>query len=286
MTPDADRSSRVPLSLRTAHALPDLRIGAAREVALHEDVDPGRVERLVARLQREGLLRNPPVAAALPEGGYVVLDGANRVSALAQLQIPAIPLQVVDYQDPAVRLDVWRHLIVDRMDVAAALRAAGLRVEPVGRDEAARRLTDREIACYLHTDGGTLAIPLSPDRVLGATLATVVGTYKGTVRIYRVSTEDLAALSEEFGTVGAVVVFPRLDKQDILEIAHAPVKLPTGITRHLIPGRALRVNLPLDALQRPGDLDQKRRWLAELIRQRLMDHSVRHYPEGVFLFDD
>jgi hypothetical protein len=86
--------------------------------------------------------------------------------------------------------------------------------------------------------------------------------------------------------IAAVAVFPSLTKQDIVEIAGSEARLPTGITRHLIPGRALRVNVPLDVLSRDEDLAGKNRWLADLVRRRLLDHSVRYYPEGAFLFDE
>jgi hypothetical protein len=67
---------------RPALPTPDLRFFAARDVLLHEEEDPERVERLVDRLRDEGVLRNPPVVAELGDGRVVVLDGANRVTAL------------------------------------------------------------------------------------------------------------------------------------------------------------------------------------------------------------
>jgi len=283
--PDRERAAHLSLALSSGHALPDLRIVPAGAVSLHEDADPARVERLVARLRRDGVLRNPPVAAAAG-GGFVVLDGANRASALAALGAPALAVQVVDYDDPAVRLEVWRHLLVEPLDLPAAVRAQGVPVERTTPAAAARALEERAVACYILTGEAAFAVPRSPARPLAATLALVVGAYKGAARIYRVPTEDVDALARAYGEVSAVVVFPRLRKPDVLEIAGSTVKLPTGITRHLIPGRALRLNLPLDVLLPPGDLEEKRRRLRALIRQRLLDNSVRHYPEGAFLFDE
>lgn len=284
MTHD-DRAADATLTL-SGQALPDLRIVARDAVHLHEDADPVRVERLSQRLRRDGVLRNPPAAAPLPGGRFVVLDGANRVNALARLGIPVLPLQVVEYDDPGVRLDVWRHLIVEPLDIGGVLRARGLHPEDISAVDAARALDERTIAAYLFTGGRALAVPLSPDRRLATILTQVVDTYKGRARIYRVPTSDLETLSGAYGSIAAVVVFPKLTKLDIVEIAGSPAKLPTGITRHLIPGRALRVNLPLEALGRDEELAGKNRWLAGLVRRRLLDHSVRYYPEGAFLFDE
>jgi hypothetical protein len=265
--------------------MPDLRVVSARDVSLHEEADPGRVERLVARLRQDGVLRNPPVAAAMSDDRYVVLDGANRISALAAIGAPVVPLQVVDYADSAIRLDVWRHLLVESMDVVAAVRATGLSVERAAQEAAARALDERKVACYIVTNHDAFVVPLSRTP-LAATLSLAVNAYKGAARIYRVPTEDFEALAREYGEVAAIIVFPRLSKQDILEIAASPLKLPTGITRHLIPGRALRLNLPLDALTTPGAVEEKNRALRDLIRQRLLNNAVRYYPEGAYLFDE
>ncbi|MGH2398441.1 MAG: hypothetical protein ACRDF6_01235 [bacterium] len=284
--PHGERSSPAPFTLPAGGVLPDLRIVAARDVWVHEDADPARVERLVARMRQDGVLRNPPVAAAPTGGGYVVLDGANRSGALAALGAPAIPLQVVEYADPAIRLEVWRHLIVDPLDVPAAVRGTGLPLERTPRDAAVRALEEQQAACYIVAGNQTLVVPLSSSRPLAATLALVVGAYKAAARIYRVPTEDVDALAREYGDVSAIIVFPRLGKHDILRIAGSSVKLPTGITRHLIPGRALRLNVPLDTLTAPGSVEEKNTVLRELIRKRLLDNAVRHYPEGAYLFDE
>lgn len=285
MTPE-DSLSRGGLRLATGHLLPDLRIVPRAQVYLHEDADPARVARLAAQLRSAGVLRNPPVAAPMTGGGYVVLDGANRMSALAALEAPFVPLQVVDYDDPAVRLEVWHHLLADAPDLAAALRATGVPVRPAAARQAEAWLADRSVACYILDRQGTQAVPLSPDRLLAGTLSAVVAAYKGATRIYRVLATDLDALAREYGPVGAVVVFPQFTKQDILEIASAGVKLPTGITRHLIPGRALRVDLPLTVLTSPGDAESKNRWLADTIHRKLLEGQIRYYPEATFLFDE
>lgn len=273
--------------LSTGQRLPDLRIVSAEQLYLHEESDPVRVARLAERMRDEGILRNPPVVAPLPEdAGFVVLDGANRTSALINIGASALPVQVVDYDDPAVRLDIWHHFLTDAADLATRLASPGLAVRPASAEEAERLLAARTIACYFATRAGAYLVAQSLEVPPAATLAKVVGAYKGTVRIYRVLTTDLDTLSSEYGTDGTVVVFPLFTKRDILEIARAPVKLPTGITRHLITGRALRVNVPLNILTSPGEIDGKTRWLAQTIHQKLLDNRIRYYPEASFLFDE
>ncbi len=273
--------------LATGQALPDLRIVPVSAVFLHEDCDAARVKRLTSRLQEDGFLRNPPIAAGLPEGNYVVLDGANRTSALRVLGASAIPLQVVDYDDPAIRLEAWYHLVPSPVDIAERLRDYGLPLRAGTRTDAGQWLEERAVACYFVTPTAVVAIPTAPSmRSLASTLAQVVAAYKGITRIYRVLTTDLEALSGQYGTVGAIVVYPTFSKGEIREMAHAPTKLPAGVTRHVISGRALRVNVPLEVLTAPGPVDGKNQWLRERIHQQLLDDRIRYYPEASFLFDE
>ncbi|TMJ13080.1 MAG: hypothetical protein E6G98_01095 [Bacillati bacterium ANGP1] len=283
-----DDKAKVGAALRLpeGRSLPDLRIVPRAEVHLHEDTDPARVQRLVTRLRTEGVLRNPPIAAPRSDGGFVILDGANRTTALLALEAPAVLLQVVEYEDPAVRLDVWCHLLAQPVDLPGLLRARGLSIRDISPAEASRRPPERSSGCYVITSGGAVEVSASARHSLAETLAAVVDAYKTTNRIYRVMSADLEALREEYGSVAAVVVFPAFTKRDILEISRAPVKLPAGITRHLIPGRALRVNLPLDVLTSPGEIEPKNRWLADEIHRRLLENRIRYYPESSFLFDE
>jgi hypothetical protein len=82
------------------------------------------------------------------------------------------------------------------------------------------------------------------------------------------------------------MVFPRFTKEDILCIARSRRKLPAGITRHLVPKRALRVNLPLDFLSRNGSVDGLNRDLAHFIMERVRRGSIRFYSESTFSFDE
>jgi hypothetical protein len=55
----------------------------------------------------------------------------------------------------------------------------------------------------------------------------------------------------------------------------------------VIPGRALRVNLPLSILTDEGrTTDAKNEWLRAWIAHKLSDREIRYYQESTFLFDE
>jgi hypothetical protein len=62
--------------------------------------------------------------------------------------------------------------------------------------------------------------------------------------------------------------------------------LPAGLTRHLIQGRALRLNYPLSELKSDDDLDAKNARLKEWMTDKLTTKEVRFYGESTFLFDE
>ncbi|MDR5710273.1 MAG: hypothetical protein QN172_01375 [Armatimonadota bacterium] len=279
-----ERTSGVVLAVH--RALPDLVFVPAEDVLLHEECDPERVARLCRRLQQEGVLKNPPVAARL-ESRVVVLDGANRTEALRTLGARTILLQQVDYEDPAVELRTWRHLVTDAPpDLERRLREL-LPLERMESREAAQALEQGRILAYLRRPGGTLVLPRGADLPEDvARLRELVSLYKGAGRIHRVLSEDPERLAGEYGEAGMLVAFPTFTKREILEMAHNGVKLPTGITRHVIPGRALRVNMPLERMLREESLQALQMWLHSWMREKVRNHEVRYYAESTFLFDE
>lgn len=275
----AGSSSGVPL--------PDLRFFPASEVLLHEEEDPERVDRLVGRLREEGVLRNPPVAAELGDGRVVVLDGANRVTAMQRMKVPFLPVQVVPYQDPGVVLERWHHLLEAVPEGLAEQLQQQIPLQPARPDQALEGLASGELLAYLRLGEAVWVLPRPGDLAECARwLRTLAASYRGSVMYYRVDSEDVALLSARYGQVCALVAFGRFAKSEILELSRNAVKLPAGITRHVVPGRALRVNLPLEIALAPGTLEEKNAWLAGWVRQRVQEGRVRYYPEPTVLFDE
>lgn len=276
-------------SARPASGLPDLRIVPSAALLLHEECDPDRVDRLARRLDAEGVLRNPPLVASLDTATgdareYVVLDGANRVTALRRAGVPHQAVQMVAYDDSAVVLDVWAHLLQRDGVIVRAVEAEWRETTP---DAVRAGLDGGTFVCGLVTAKGAWGAPAADglaERVRA--LAGIVATYKGRASIYRVGGDDFPALAREFGGAEALVLFPRLTKGDIRAIARLPVKLPAGISRHIVPLRALRVDVDLAILRVGEPTAAKQARLDELIRARLLEHRVRHYPEPTVLYDE
>jgi hypothetical protein len=272
--------------------MPDLRVLPVSCLLLHEQHDAQRSTPLLERLQREGVLKNPPVVAPIDgEDRYVVLDGANRATAIKALGIGHILAQVVDYEDPELVLDTWHHLVkgLDGLRFLELLQAmSGVRLFPSEIMHARALLARREILAFLEFPGGEVfAVEAQGDlHARTRRLNDIVDLYKSEGRVFRASTDHLPALLPFYEDVSALVVFPRYAPAEIIELARVGAHLPAGITRHVIPRRALRVNLPLELLGAAGSLVEKNAWLADWLRQKVAAKAARYYQESTFLFDE
>ena len=195
-------------------------------------------------------------------------------------------VQVVDYGE--VELDTWGHLVtgIRPESFAQSLAKTGLDLGLATPQSARERLAHREIAASIaNPKGDVFALPGGASET--QVLHRLTSIYNGQSTIHRVTTDNLAELLPYHDGVAALIRFPRYTPDEILYLASNGHKLPTGITRHVIPGRALRVNLPLSMLMdQQRSTEQKNEWLRTWITHKLTGREIRYYQESTFLFDE
>jgi hypothetical protein len=215
----------------------------------------------------------------------LLLDGANRVSAIENLDIPHLLVQVERFDNPALEVGHWNHVVRD--------------IEAKGLAEHARSITGLEIhkgdappegclASFVTADeDATHLVTNAPWSERVRHLRSIVDIYyKGEARMDRVNHDDIATLRDQHPHFGALVMFPDFAKDDIRAVAEAGDRLPSGVTRILVPRRVLGFDLRLPLLKSSLPLEEKRRWLAEEIQHKVAEHRVRYYQEPTFVFDD
>lgn len=278
--------------MRYSTDLPDLRILPSKALIPHENCDPRRVDRLSQRIQTDGILKNPPVVAVIPESeDFVVLDGANRALSFINLGIAHIVAQLVNYQKSGVEVDTWYHVVAG-MDIDAFENAltetTGLHLVECTLDEARSALISRHAAAYIISEKGVRIVrnksaTLKQDTSL---LNSLVSVYKGKADIYRASNDIWEIQKPYYPNITALVVFPSLTPADIIHAAQSGDLIPTGITRHIIPHRALNINFPLDVLKQDWPLAKKETWLQEWLMERMAANAIRFYSESTFSFNE
>jgi hypothetical protein len=272
--------------------LPDLRVFPVHLLVPHEDCDPRRIESLCRRLLEEQRLKNPPIVAPIPETErYVILDGANRVLAFQAMNIPHIVAQLVDYNNSGVVLDTWYHVVTDMNldEFESALACSlGLCLEDCSLEEARQALANREIVAYIVCESGVRKVcnPRENMQLDIHFLNQLVNVYRGKANIFRASNDIWEKQAPYYPGITAIVIFPRYTPEDILLVARNGDKIPTGITRHIIPYRAVNINIPLSVLAADWSLEQKQAWLHDWLMERMAANAIRYYAESTFTFDE
>ncbi len=291
---DTLKQKTEPITSNTI-AIPDLRIVPTDKLVPHELHDRQRSEPLIENLRQEAVLKNPPVVAAPQSPStdiYIVLDGANRVLAMEALQIPHTLVQVVSYESAAVELLTWHHVVsnIERSHLEGQLEhVAGLETKRAEYWHAKAELARRAILAYcLFVDGTvtTLSGGGLDLRQRTELLHGIVNAYIDDGRLDRTNTDRLEELRSTYPHMTAAIIFPHYEPVEVMDIAQSGLKVPPGLTRHIVHGRALRVNYPLDKLKADIPLEEKNHQLTEWVRACFKVRRVRYYAESTYLFDE
>ena len=271
-----------------------LRFVSLCDLLLHEEDDPYRTKRLMLLLKHDGKLRNPPLVAE-HAGRYIVLDGATRTTALRALGYRDALVQIVDYPGEAVQVGAWHHVLAGASHnrlLATLADVEGVTLQSVDAEVACRLLGTHDILATVAMRNGQWFAVLCDDnphpdiQCRADLLCRFVAEYRGKLEVHRTTEIDLPALMREYADLTAVVIFSAFAPAEIAQVALDGAKLPMGITRHVVAGRALGVDVPLDLLTDAQSLEAKNAWLNDLILQRLKANKVRLYQEPVFVFDE
>lgn len=274
----------------SSEPLPKLQLVPLAQCILHESVDPRRVARLRARLQSDDELRNPPIVTCYPSGDrWMVLDGATRTTAMLDLGFDALPVQIVNYNTPRIELHTWTH-VLHSVSAATLIRSLhrinGVRIEVADHATVLSNAERRALlAAIVTSDGAAWALHADGSLLDHARLLdTVFRSYAGRATIQRLPA-DQSLSPARLPADTAMIVFPRYSKANLLELTGAGGVLPAGITRHIIPGRVLRLHVPLAELRR-GTFAAQSAWFNAWIAARIAGQHARFYHEPVWLFDE
>lgn len=267
-----------------------LRVVPLESILPHEIADPGREARIERRITVEGVLRDPLLVGSVADvEGYILLDGTNRHEALQRLGMSLALVQVIDYADhTSVQLFTWCHAAPIGADDLArdAERIEGLRVTalpPLGAQDALSARDTLAVLLDRRRRFGVTAPGTDPVERLAA-LRPFVDLYEH--HLTRVDCnldiiEEEARSLESGGTGTTLIAFPPITRGQVVAMAIEGIRIPAGITRHVIlGGRALRVNLPLEVLAIPDEGRAK-----EALTQHIAGLHPRVYHEPTVLFD-
>ncbi len=282
--------------MAAARVSPVLKLVPSESVQFHEHPERARTLRLVERLRAEQILRHPPIVAELAGERYMLLDGANRASAFVEIGYAQIPVQVIDYGDPGVQLKGWHHLLLEgrKLDLQRVFAdIPDVTLRRVTHDEIGTLLELRRVHAVLVDPRGTCwgLFPREPSglelRAWVQVLERVVAAYEGKTELERIKMADYDSLPHVFESVEhQLCLFPVFTKIELLDLARDGTLIPTGLSHHIVPGRALSLNLPLDFLADGSSEAERHAFFTRFLARLEVEGRIRFYEEAVFILNE
>ena len=273
-------------------SLPRLEILPVESLVVHEWHDEQRTPPLIARFQKSGLIRNPPIVTPLQDGSrrHMVLDGANRITAFREMEFPHVVVQVADPDDAGVNLYNWNHVIWgwESSELLSAIEQIS-DINLVSGDGDMPDLVGDSGLAMMHTPHGELytictSIEALEKRV--QILNAIVDSYKDKARLDRTNEWSVVRLKAIYPDLCGLVIFPHFEIHQVLSLVSNGCLLPAGITRFMISPRVLHLNYPLEEMGMEKPIEEKNAALQRFIQERIADKGVRYYAEATYLFDE
>jgi L-serine kinase (ATP) / ParB family transcriptional regulator, heme-responsive regulator len=274
--------------------LPRLAFLPVECLIIHEWHDKQRTPPLIERLQASGVFRNPPVVCPLHDESerYMVLDGANRTTALQLMGYPHALVQIVEADNPELKLENWNHVIwgippVEFLREIRQLPEISLLQSEDGNPEP-DLWGDCGLALIQIPGRKPYTICTSCCELLKRVdqLNAIVDCYKNRAHLDRTFERRIEPLVGIYPDLSGLVVFPQFDVKDVMNLAGEGYLLPAGITRFTVSPRALHLNYPLEELAAEKPLEVKNEALQRWIQERIARKGVRYYAEATVLFDE
>ena len=261
---------------------------------LHEEVIPSFLEKLACSIKEDSCLKHPII---VDKASFVVLDGMHRVAALEKLGCKRIPVCLVDYKNPSIKVGCWyrvikgvnalARVIIQVQQMNLVLEEAQKMKDKVGTSPFIAVIKDLKRTFLVCSQFENLKEPYD-------IIKSIEDKLKASTLEVDFETEQDALRKLQEHEVDAVLLTPRLTKKAIVETALSGKVFSYKATRHIIPARPLCVNVPLNLLKndyRP--LPEINRELRSMLQKRHLTHvpagsllNGRRYEEDLYIFEE
>lgn len=286
-------SARRAFTIETPSINLKVTIEEVNKLYIHEEIIPRILEWLVEKIKRDGVFKDPII---VDEKTLVVLDGMHRVAAAKELGFKYIPVCLVDYDSPSIKLYAWSRVVKLKESTRTAFReledasrvvvdslsGLGYRLVRVPGVEAGFAMLDRrEIAVLVVTPTSIIgARHVSRDiKYLYDTVKRVETALenKGFEVGYYPERDSIELVSR--GEAVAAVIPPVIRKEEVRTVALRGEVFVHKATRHVIPARPMNIRVPLDWLIGSLSIEEVR----DLLYEHLSRMSYKRLPPGTLL---
>lgn len=260
------------MSLLVDEMLECLEIRKVNELLPHEQTISPNIKRLKEAMLNIGQVVDPII---VDKKTGLVIDGNHRQKVLEIIECPYAAVQTVDYMRDDITVDTWFPSVCLKPEEIFKLDS--IKHEPVDHDTGRKALADLKAPFMIMSDDQCEL--LNP------------GSYKIKEMVEEqnyilslLEKKDVSYISQqEVGTHkcgGHSVLFRRsYTKPEIIKTAQDHSPFPPKSTRHLVPGRIIRLNMRIGWLHRSSE--DARVEMERMLSNRVYAGNVRKYYEPV-----
>lgn len=251
-----------------------LDVRPTKELLCHEQTISKNLKRLKEGMLNIGHLVDPLIIDGKTN---VVLDGNHRLKVLEIIECPNSACQIVDYQSPDITVGTWLPAINKRPD--EFLKPDSMKVEKVDAEEGRKAVEATRSPFMVLSKESDGALLLNPGnykvREMVEEQVFILSLFNSSEITYIPDTEADAYMEKGY----TVLVRRPYTKDEIVKAAKDHAPFPPKSTRHLIPGRIIRLNMKLGWLHFERADAQKE--MEEMLKRRAYNGNVRKYYESV-----
>ena len=261
------------------------------DILLHETTETNRLRNIFERISGSKHLLNPVIVGKYGSQN-ILIDGANRLSTLKEIDCKLVIAQLTDYKNKKIKLKNWNHLIYEAGldDVKIFCKDNGINYTEHFYRNGKNILKEDHHFILVSDVVNPRSILIHMPRKFEDVIAGLQKFTKFYFNKYtfdrseeEISYYDLCKYSRR---KGVLVEFFKFDKKQIVKIANSKSKLPAGISRHILENRVLHVKYEISKLKEAKDIEKKRNELNNYLLTKIDDNKVRQYRESVIVFDE
>jgi len=241
------------------------------------------LEQLISDMEQNAEVRNPLI---VDSNTFVVLDGMHRVAALREMGCRYLPVCLVDYNSPKIKVGCWYRVIrewVGDSKLLSIFRSLGLGIESSTFDEALKELEGRRATAALFTARNCHLVKAqrSDIRESYRWIKLFEAAAEGEGLNISYETELDAEWQVRSGKYPAALFVPRTTKEEVIRSALSGELFTHKTTRHTLPARPVGINIPLDWLRGEKSLSEVEDLLVKhLAKRKLVRLSRGSFYEG------
>jgi len=252
-----------------------LEIREVKALLAHEQVLSYNLKRLKESMLNIGHLVDPLV---IDKKTGVVLDGNHRLKVLEIIECPYAVCQTVDYSSSDIQVGTWYPSV--SLPVEKIFHLDAIKHEKVDYKLGKKAVEDLKAPFLLYTkkEGCHLLNPGSYKlkEMIEEQNYILSLLEKGSVDY--IPDEEVERMAE----LGQALFIRRAyTKEEVVKTAQAHSPLPPKSTRHLIPGRIIRLNMKLGWLN--SSPEEAKKALDDMLKVRAYSGNVRKYYEPVIV---